>query len=67
MTLSGGPCASRDGVTSVVADFDAVDDIDANEPARKGRKEDAGLAIKKHMSVAGGNCQGLSRAYLAEP
>lgn len=67
MTLSGGPCASRDGVTSVVADFDAVDDINANGPARKGRRAVAGLAIKKHRSVAGGNCKGLSRAYLAEP
>lgn len=67
MTLSGGPCASRDGVTSVVADFDVVDDIDANGPARKGRRADAGLAMKKHRSVAGGNRKGLRRAYLVEP
>ena len=46
MTLSGGPCASRDGVTSVVADFDAVDERNAEGPARKGRIADAGLAIE---------------------
>ena len=46
MTLSGGPCASRDGVTSVVADFDAVDEINADGPARKGRRADDGFAIK---------------------
>ena len=67
MTLSGGPWASRDGVTSVVADFDAVDDIDANGPARKGRKADAGLAIKKLRSVADGNRKCFRKAYLAEP
>lgn len=67
MTLSGGPCASRDGVTSVVVDFDAVEDMNASGPARKGRKADAGLAIKKHRSVAGGNRERLRRAYLAEP
>lgn len=44
MTLRGGPCASRDGVTSVVADFDAVDEMNADGPARKGKKADAGLA-----------------------
>ena len=50
MTLSGGPCASRDGVTSVVADFDAVEEMNADEPARKGRSADAGLAVDKHKS-----------------
>lgn len=55
MTLSGGPCASRDGVTSVAADFDAVDEMNADGPARKGRMAAAGLAVKKHGSVAGGN------------
>ena len=45
--LSGGPCASRDGVTSVVADFDAVDEINADGPARKGKQADADLAVKK--------------------
>ena len=48
MTLSGGPCASLDGVTSVVADFDAVDEINAEGPARKGKQADAGLAVKKY-------------------
>lgn len=67
MTLRGGPCASRDGVTSVVADFDAVDEMNADGPARKGKKADAGLAVKKHGSVAGGNHEGLRRAYLAGP
>lgn len=65
MTLSGGPCASCDGVTSVVADFDAVDDIDANGPERKGRMADAGLAVN-HRSVEGGN-DGWEKGYLAEP
>ena len=50
MTLSGGPCASRDGVTSVVADFDAVEEMNADGPARKGRRVDAGLAVEKHRS-----------------
>lgn len=47
MTLSGGPCASRDGVTSVVADFDAVDEMNAEGPARKGKQADTGLAINE--------------------
>ncbi len=67
MTLSGGPCASRDGVTSVVADFDAVDEINADGPARKGRRADDGFAIKKHELVAGGNLEGLGRAHLVGP
>ena len=65
MTLSGGPCASRDGVTSVVADFDAVDEINAEGPARKGKQADAGLAIDE-VSCSGGR-ESLRRAYLAEP
>lgn len=64
MTLSGGPSASRVGVTSVVADFDAVDDRNADERARKGRKAEAGLAVE-NGSVTGGNHDGLKRAYPA--
>lgn len=67
MTLSGGPCASRDDVTSVVADFDAVDEINADGPARKGKRADAGLAVKKHGSVAGGNHERVQGTYLAGP
>ena len=48
MTLSGGPSASRDGVTSVEADFDAVDEIKADGAARKGKHADAGLAVENH-------------------
>ena len=48
MTLSGGPCASRDGVTSVVADFDAVEEMNADGPARNARRVEAGLAVEKH-------------------
>ena len=48
MTLSGGPCTSRDGVTSVVADFDAVEEMNADGPARNGRRVEAGLAVEKH-------------------
>lgn len=44
MTLSGGLCASRDGVTSVVADFDAVEEMNADGPARNGKRAEAGLA-----------------------
>lgn len=47
MTLSGGPCASLDGVTSAVADLDAVDEINADGPARKGKQIDAGFAVQK--------------------
>lgn len=47
MTLRGGPCASLDGVTSAVADFDAVDEINAEGPARKGKQADAGFAVQK--------------------
>ena len=54
-------------MTSVVADFDAVDEIVADGAARRGRKTDAGLAVKKHRSVARGNHEGLRRAYLVEP
>ena len=47
MTLRGGPCPSLDGVTSAVADFDAVDEINAEGPARKGKQADAGFAVQK--------------------
>lgn len=67
MTLSGGPCASRDGVTSVLVDFDAVDEMNADGLARRERKADAGLTVKKQGSVAGGNDEGLRRVYLAGP
>ena len=33
-------------MTSVVADFDAVDEINAEGPARKGKQADAGLAFE---------------------
>lgn len=66
MTPSGGPCASSDGVTSVVVNFDAVDEMNADGPARKVKRADAGLAVKKYGSVAGGNCEDLRRAYLVE-
>ena len=55
MTLSGGPCASRDGVTSVVADFEDVDEIKADGPARKGRRAVVGLAGRKDTLDTGGN------------
>ena len=45
-------------MTSVVADFDAVDEMNADGPARKGRKVDAGLAVKKHGLIEGGNYEG---------
>ena len=48
MTLSGGPCASWDGVTSVVADFEAVDEMNADGLGRKAKLADAGLTIKKY-------------------
>ena len=48
MTLSGGPCASRDGVTSVVAGFDAVEEMNADGPARRGKQTNAGLAVEKY-------------------
>ena len=67
MTLSGGPCASRDGVTSVLAEFDAVEEMNADGPARKGEKADAGLTVKKYGSVAGGNHESLWKAHLAGP
>lgn len=55
-------------MTSVVADFDAVDEINADGPARKGRKADAGLAVgKKNRSVACGNWGCLRRAHLVRP
>ncbi len=67
MTLRGGPCASRDGVTSVVADFDAVEEMKADGLARKAKQVDAGLAVRSMRSAAGGNCGSMGRAYLAEP
>lgn len=42
-------------MTSVVADFDAVDEMNADGPTRKGSRADAGLAVKKNGSVACGN------------
>ena len=35
-------------MTSVVADFDAVDEMNAEGPARMGKQADAGLAVKKY-------------------
>lgn len=45
VTLSGGPCASRDGVTSVVEDLDDVEEMNADGPARKGRRAVVGLTV----------------------
>lgn len=50
VTLSGGPRASCDGVTSVVADFDDVDEMNAEGPARKGRRAVVGLAAGKSVN-----------------
>ena len=35
-------------MTSAVADFDAVDEMNAEGPARRGKQADAGLAVKKY-------------------
>ena len=35
-------------MTSVVADFDAVDEMNAEGPARRGKQADAGLAVKRY-------------------
>ena len=35
-------------MTSVVADFDAVEEMNAEGPARMGKKADAGLAEKRY-------------------
>ena len=67
VTLSGGPCASRDGVTSVVADFDDVDEIKADGPARKGRRAAVGLAGREDTLDTGGNMGSRKASYLAMP
>ena len=42
-------------MTSVVADFEDVDEIKADEPARKGRRAVVGLAGRKATLDTGGN------------
>lgn len=67
VTLSGGPCASRDGVTSVVADFEDVDEIKADGLARKGRRAVVGLAAREDTLDIGGNSGSKTASYLARP
>lgn len=64
MAVSGGPWPCCDGVTSaVVADFDDVEEINADGPARKQRREVAGLA-KCSVSVGGGDMRCMKVADL---
>ena len=58
--LSGGPCAFCDGVTSV-ADFADVDEMNADGPARKGRRAAVGLAARITKSVASGKTRGSGK------
>ena len=69
VTLSGGPCASRDGVTSVVVDLDAVEDINADGVGRKAKLADAGLAVKKYACGQSlvAIIESSRKVYLAEP
>ena len=64
VTLSGGPCASCAGVTSV-ADFEDVDEIKADGPARKGRRAAVGLAGREDKLDTGGNVGSRKASYLA--
>ena len=52
--MSGGPSAFCDGVTCVVADFDDVEEMNADGPARKGRSAVVCLAVTIIWSVCGG-------------
>lgn len=61
VTLSGGPRASCDGVTSVVADLVDVDEMKADVPLRNGISAEEGLAIR---SVKGGNRSGRMGFHL---
>ena len=64
VTLSGGPRASCVGVTSV-ADFEDVDEIKADGPARKGRRAAVGLAGREDKLDTGGNIGHGKASYLA--
>lgn len=55
VTLSGGPSAFCDGVTCVVADLEAVEEMNADGPARKGRRAVVGFATQTDWLVVGGN------------
>ena len=44
-------------MTSVVADFDAVDEMNAEGPARMGKQADAGLAVKNDWVSCGWQLQ----------
>ena len=66
MTLSGGPCASRDGVTSV-ADFAEVDEMNADGPTRKERRAVVGLAVRMTVSIRGGKTRSIGSTYLEVP
>ena len=52
MTLSGGPSASRDGV-SAVAGLDEEDDMKAEGPARNGKRAVDGLAVDGKLLAYG--------------
>lgn len=68
MTLRGGPRDSVEGVTSVVADLEDVEDMNAEGPARRGRSADAGLAGEKGVQVSFGGDGGCGeKAHLAAP
>lgn len=54
VTLNGGPCASCEGVTSVLADLVDVEEMNAEGPVRReGMRADVGLT--GGMSIHGGN------------
>lgn len=52
-------------MTSVVADFEDVDEIKADGPARKGKRAAVGLAGREDMLGTGGNVDSRKAAYLA--
>lgn len=54
-------------MTSVVADFDAVEEMNAEGPARVGKQANAGLAEKKYSVSCRWQSQKQPEAYLAGP
>ncbi len=64
MTLSGWPSPSPEGV-SAVAGFDDEDEINAEEPARKGKSAVDGFAIDEFQSAPSCASRDCSRVYLA--
>ena len=54
-------------MTSVVADFEDVDEIKADGPARKGRRAAVGLAGREDTLDTGGNTGSRKASYLAMP